>query len=216
MAQRAWRSSTRVVPIASVAKRAEPLGTVGLTDDGAGTHDFPSLAPGVARGTDLIQPPKGRWQFFCLGKRALAGSRTSAIDSKDNPRSSLSIQQATCLPLFGERAAERIIEKQRAQGLDWCLGQSHQKARERRAGWQPLTLKQRHEGDGKGLQPLVEGFQRAFTADGIAKEDGEKVDHLILSEASSPKAHALTELRQDALLAQMLNDQHDFAKPRRR
>src|SRR6266516_2073695 len=46
--------------------------------------------------------------------------------------------------------------------------------------------------------------------------DCEKVDHLIVPEAPSPKAHALTELGQDALLPQMLNDQHDFAKPRRR
>ena len=66
------------------------------------------------------------------------------------------------------------------------------------------------------MQPLVEGFQCAFTADGIAEEDCEKVDHLIVPEAPSPKAHALTELGQDALLPQMLNDQHDFAKPRRR
>ncbi len=60
------------------------------------------------------------------------------------------------------------------------------------------------------MQPLVEGLQRAFTADGIAKENREKVNHFVVSEASPPEAHALTELTQDALLAQMLNDEHDF------
>ena len=81
-------------------------------------------------------------------------------------------------------------------------------------GWQPITLKQGHEGDCKGLQPLVEGFQRAFTADGIAEEDREKVDHLVVPEAPPCKTHALTELGQDALLAQMLDDEHHLAKPR--
>src|SRR3989440_8218568 len=45
-----------VATVASVAKRAEPLGTVGLTDDGASTHDLATLAPPVAGGTDILQP----------------------------------------------------------------------------------------------------------------------------------------------------------------
>src|SRR6266699_349259 len=49
-----------VEPVASVAKRAEPLIAVGLADDGAGTDDFPTLAPCVASSTDFIQPAKGR------------------------------------------------------------------------------------------------------------------------------------------------------------
>ncbi len=117
------------------------------------------------------------------------------------------------MPVFRERAAEQIVQKQGAQGFDWLLSQSRQKAREGRASWELITVKQGHEGRGKGLQPLVEGFQRAFTADGVAEEDGEKVDDLIVPEAPPRKAHALTDGGKDALLTKMLDDQSGFAKP---
>src|SRR6266487_1375177 len=69
-----------VEPIASVAKGAEPLRGVSLTDDGPGPHDFPSLASGVARGTELIQSSKGWGQFLCLRvctERGQSGSSAS-------------------------------------------------------------------------------------------------------------------------------------------
>jgi len=59
-------------------------------------------------------------------------------------------------------------------------------------------------------------FQRAFTADGIPEEHGEKVDHLIAPKAPPCKAHPLTDLGQNALLPQVLNEQSGFAKPGRR
>ncbi len=101
----------------------------------------------------------------------MASSLTRAIDVKDNSCDSFSVHQIACLRLVGERSAEQVIEKQAAEGFDWFLGQRGQKAGERRAGRQPITLKQRHEGNGKRLQPLVEGLQCAFTADGIAEEN---------------------------------------------
>jgi hypothetical protein len=55
-----------ILPVATLAKTAEPLETVGLADDGARPHHLPALAPGVARGTHLIQPAKGRGQVFAL------------------------------------------------------------------------------------------------------------------------------------------------------
>jgi hypothetical protein len=129
-----------VEPVASVAKGVEPLVAVGLADDGAGTDDFPTLAPHVASSTDFLQPAKGRWQLFSLRQGALAGGLTRAIDIEDHPLEALSIHQTACLFLFRERAAEQIVEKQEAQGFDWLLCQSCQEAREGRAGWQPVTV----------------------------------------------------------------------------
>src|SRR5260221_2762509 len=57
----------------------------------------------------------------------------------------------------------------------------------------------------KGLQPFVEDFQRAFTADGVAEEDREKVDDLVVPQAPPCKAHALTDGGKDALLTKMLD-----------
>src|SRR4030095_5738959 len=59
--------SAPISSIASVAKGAEPLEAVGLTDHCARPHDLPTFAPPVTRGTDLIQPAKSRWQVFSLG-----------------------------------------------------------------------------------------------------------------------------------------------------
>src|SRR5512135_2964635 len=51
---------------------------------------------------------------------------------------------------------------------------------------------------------------------GVAKENNKKVDQLIVPKASSLKADAFGELGQDALLPQMLRQEHEFAPPRRR
>ena len=83
-------------------------------------------------------------------------------------------------------------------------------------GGQSVTLKQGHERPCKGLKSLVEHFQGAFPADGIAEEDRQKVDHLVVPEAPSCKGYPLADLGQDAMLPQLLDDQHRFAKPRRR
>jgi hypothetical protein len=47
-----------VATVAPIAKRAEPVVTLSLADDGACPHHLPALAPQVARSTDLIQPAK--------------------------------------------------------------------------------------------------------------------------------------------------------------
>jgi hypothetical protein len=49
-----------VASISSVAETAEPVVAVRLTDGCAGANHLPALAPPVPRGTDVIQPAKGR------------------------------------------------------------------------------------------------------------------------------------------------------------
>ena len=88
---------------------------VSLADDGAGSHHLPALAPGVARGTDVIQPAKGRRQVFSLGQGTLASCLACAIDIKDDPGVPRSIHQASSLFLVGvgrEWAAEQIVAKE--------------------------------------------------------------------------------------------------------
>ena len=72
-----------VLPIALVPETAEPLRGVGLRNDGAGTHDFPTFVPGVASSTDLIQAAMGRGQVLRLRQGALAASLTRAIDASN-------------------------------------------------------------------------------------------------------------------------------------
>src|SRR5260370_4983144 len=213
---------TQFLPIATVppvANRAEPLKTVGLADDRARPHHFPTLAPGVASRTHVIQPPKRWGQVFGLWQGTLTGRFPGAIDVKDHPGVPRSIHETTRLLLVGvggEWAALEIVEKEGTQGFDGFGCQRRQKAREGRTGGQSITLKQGHEGDCEGLESLVKSFQGAFSTDRIPEKDGEKVDHLVVPEPPSCKAHTLTDLAEDALLAQMRSHQHHFAKPGRR
>src|SRR5207249_4966610 len=117
-----------VQPVPSVAETAEPLVTVGLQDGGAGTNDLPTLAPGVARGTDLIQATLGSRQLQVLWQGALAGYLSGAIDIKDKSGLAHAIQQLTCLPLLRERARKQVVEKECAQGFGGRRRQRRQKA----------------------------------------------------------------------------------------
>jgi len=67
IAERPARNSERRAPVASIAKRAEPVKRVSLADDRARPHHLLALAPGVASRIDLIQSAKGRGQVVTLG-----------------------------------------------------------------------------------------------------------------------------------------------------
>src|SRR5258708_24646852 len=202
-----------VESVARVGERAEPLRGMCLRDGRAGADNFPALAPGVAGSAHLIQSTLGSRQFRDLWQGALAGSLAGAIDVKDHSLFACSINQSSCLPFFVQWAREQVFEKERAQGFDRWLGETGKKATERRARGQALPSEERHEGRSKGMQALVEGFQRPFVTDGIAEEHGHKVNHVVVAEAATGKAHALTDGGKDTLLAKVLGHQGDFPEP---
>ncbi len=49
------------------------------------------------------------------------------------------------------------------------------------------------------MQALVEGFQRAFAADGIPEKHSHKVHHVVVAETAADKVHTLTDLGQNIL-----------------
>src|SRR6266566_5524549 len=67
-----------VLSIAWIAETAEPLMGMRLQDGGTGTDNFPPLASGVARSTDIMQtalrgrPIGGHWQSTLTGGLACA------------------------------------------------------------------------------------------------------------------------------------------------
>src|SRR5260370_20069456 len=154
--------------IAPVAETAEPLGTVGLRDNGARADDLPALAPRVARSTDLIQATLWCRQFLCLRPRPLPGGFPRPINVKDHAGVSCSINKSAGVSLFVQRAREQIGEKEGAQGFGGFKAHTRQKARECRAGGQFLAVEQGHEGLRKGEEPLVKPLQGAFATDGVA------------------------------------------------
>src|SRR5712691_5759813 len=202
-----------VEPVARVGERAEPLRGMRLPDDRAGADDLPTLAPGVAGRAQLTQPPLGSRQLRGLWQGALAGRLARAIDVEDHSLPACSINQPAGLPCFVQWTREQIFEKERAQGFDRWLGETSKKATERRERGQTLPSEERHEGRGKRMQALVEGFQRVFATDGVPEEHGHKVNHIVVAEAAAGKAHTLTDGGKDILLAKVLGHQGDFAEP---
>jgi len=63
------------------------------------------------------------------------------------------------------------------------------------------------------MKAFVEGFQRPFATESIAKEHGQKVDDLIATEATAGKAHSLREGRKDIMATKVLDHQDDFPEP---
>ena len=94
-------------------------------------------------------------------------------------------------------------------------GQARKKARECRARGQSLAAEQGHEGLRKRQELLIELLQRAFAADGVAEEHGEKIDDLVVPEAAAGKAHLRADGRKDALLAKIGDDQRYLPEPGR-
>jgi len=89
-----------IQPVAFVAETAEPLRAVGLTDDGAGADDLSALAPGVARGAQLLQATVCPWQVLPFGQGALPGRFSGAINVEDEPIHLTAIHQLAYLPVF--------------------------------------------------------------------------------------------------------------------
>jgi len=63
------------------------------------------------------------------------------------------------------------------------------------------------------VQRRVESFQGALPTDGVAEENREKIDDLVVPETPPRETHTLIDLGQDVLLAKMRSHQRDFAKP---
>ena len=112
-----------VSPVATVAKTAEPLIAVRLRNRCARPDDFPTFAPFVARGTDLIQSAEGLRQVSACGKaRWRAASRVPSMSNTIHVFPTRSTRLPVCLSGVSGRL-EQIVEKERPQGFDWGLRQ---------------------------------------------------------------------------------------------
>jgi len=145
----------------------------------------------------------------------LAGRLARLIDVEDEEVISLSVPPSTWLLFLHESTSKQIVEEEGSQGLDSGLVKRGEKAAERRTRRQARAPEERHECACPGLQPLVKGFQRPFTACGRAQQDGEKIEHFIASEAATGKAHLLFNGSKYPLAVQGVSHQRHLPQPRR-
>jgi hypothetical protein len=128
----------------------------------------------------------------------------------------LSIEESIGWLCFRQRPGQQILEKHGAQRFDGGLVKCGEKATEGATGRQAITPKEGHERLSPRLDPLVEGFQRAFATDGIADEDGDKINHVVMPEASTSKAYLFLDGGKHALVLHVLNNEGEFSEPTRR
>src|SRR5215470_10499575 len=175
-----------VIPIAEVSKRAEPLMRMCLEHDGSRSDDFPSSTSQVPWRADPIKPAVSSWKLWRVGQRPLPGSLPGPIDIDDEPMLVLTIPDPAW---WGSerRSRDQVFLKDNAERLDCWLVQSGQKTAERRAMWEVIPAKERHEGVRKRQKTCVKSLKCRFSREGVTDEDGEKIDDLIRSEPWTSK-----------------------------
>src|SRR5229473_1721792 len=203
-----------VIAIACSAKCCQPLMGMGLQERRAGADHLSTLAPRVARGTDRSETPLWRGQIRTLRQGTLSCSLSRSVQIEDHPPVSLPIPQTT-YTLGGSRAGQRVLQKHTPQRFYTRLVQGGKKTAERRAMRQLSASEQSHKRRRKRLQALVIGRQRRFSAECVADQHDEKVDHLIGPEPFAGETHTLRDVRKQALTGQGVGDEGNFAKPGR-
>ncbi len=204
-----------ILPIARVAKCAQPLVRVRLQNRRPCSGHFPALASQVSRSTDPVKTAMNRRQVWGGWKRALASCLFGAIHIHEQP---LSIQP---IPQPSRRSAERrarqqVFQKQRAQRLHTRLIQDRQIPREGRWGGKIGSAKQRHEFAGKRLDALAKRPQRRLSAHCIANEHRHKINQFILAHPGAHKPHALLDGFEDPVSLERMRHHSHFPKPGRR
>ena len=136
------------------------------------------------------------------------------IDIKDDVAATLSIEDAANGfrgPAFGKA----VLLEERAERFQAGTIDIGQEATQTGAMGKTLAPKQRHEGCLERRDALKEVSERPFSADGIADQQGQKIDGFIAAEASSHQTDLLRKGLKQPLRRQVAGNDDDFSKPRR-
>jgi hypothetical protein len=75
------------------------------------------------------------------------------------------------------------------------------------------SLKQGHEWLGKRLKSVKEGLQGALATGGIPKQNGHKVNDLIIAKSATGQSHLSRNSLENSLFPKASSDNDDFSKP---
>ncbi len=136
--------------------------------------------------------------------RCRAACRTVAlvIDKSTHLLASVAVLEEIVLENLAECITARTID-------------SSQKAAQGRAMGQLVAAKECHEWMRKWSEPVKERFECGLATHGIAKQDGDKVQHVEGAGSSTGEAHALADRIKIALLCEIPSQHDDFGEPGR-
>jgi hypothetical protein len=136
------------------------------------------------------------------------------IDIKDDVAPPLSIPDTAdgfWSPSFGKTVLLKECTKRFQAGTIHVSQETAQAGAMGKVG----TPKQRHEGCPEGSDTLKEVSERPFSADGIADQQGQKINGFIAAETSSYETDLVCERLEQLLLRQVASDDDDFSEPGR-
>src|SRR5215212_726564 len=108
-----------------------------------------------------------------------------------------------------------VVVELLAQGVQADAVDVREEAAEGGAMRQLVAPEERHEGGGEGFEALEEGLEGGLTADGIAEEDGDEVDHVIGASPTAAEMNMLGHGFQDTALGEQSHQQGQFSEPGR-
>jgi hypothetical protein len=182
-----------------------------LKHNSTSTNDFSSFPSSVAWCAHLIKPAIGSRQGVCLRQRALTSCLSGPIHIDHDPLPTGSVKQAT--RRGKRRSCKQVFLKERAERFHWWPIQGRKKAGQSGAMRQPISAKQGHERRGPRSQPFVKRLESWLTGKGIANQHGNKIDQIVMAEASAGKAHLILDRFQDTGVREYLSKRGHFSHP---
>ncbi|MDP9316955.1 MAG: hypothetical protein M3R24_39885 [Chloroflexota bacterium] len=165
---------------------------MGLEHGGAGAHNLTPLAAEVARGTDLGQTTPWLGKLGNGDQRTLARSLPGRVNIEDEQAVARMVNEPA-QELSRHTMRTEVMGKLLAQALQARRVDVHEEAAEGGAVGQLVAPEERHEGAGERLQTVKEGLEGRLTAERIAKQDGDKIDDVVVTSAPAGEAHVLVE-----------------------
>ena len=111
--------------------------------------------------------------------------------------------------MLREVLLDQVAQRREARGIDRV-----EEATERGAMGQAVTPEECQEGGGEGREPGEERLQRLLATDGIAEQERDAVNHVVVADSTAGKAHLLGEVVQEAAPLEVARDDGDFREPR--
>jgi hypothetical protein len=180
----------------------------------ASADDLAALAPGVARGTNRIESAARGRQFRSSWQGTLPRRLTGGIHITDDVAVTLPVPN-TANGIVGPPLRKTGLLKESTKRFQARTIHVSQETAQARSVRKTAATKQRHERGLERLYALKKINQCPFSTDGIAYEQGKKIDGFIGAEASAYQTDLMSKCLKQAVRRKVLNDDHDFSKPGR-